>query len=283
MIGVTSLGRRDAPGLALVPGWGMDAGIFLPLAERLSERFHIYLPNLPGHGASRPYALSDRPLDTWAEALTEAVPEPVAWLGWSLGGMLALRIAAHHPQRVTALILLAATPRFVSGKDWPHGVDPEVLADFRAALAADPAKTLNRFAALQVRGDLRAGQQLRMLRKHLAAAPPPDARALTDGLRILAEADLRADWAGIRQPALAILGAEDRLTTAAGGAAMQRLNPNLHMDVFPKTAHLPFLSQAERLASKLINFLDFFIEERYASSGRAEDYSVQVPPSGRSK
>ena len=57
---------------------------------------------------------------------------------------------------------------------------------------------------------------------------------------------------------VAILGAEDRLTTAAGGAAMQRLNPNLHMDVFPKTAHLPFLSQAERLASKLINFLDFF-------------------------
>ena len=251
----THLGRPNDPNLVMVHGWGMNAAILHPLAERLSKRFHIHLPDLPGHGKNTPYAPSNTPLDDWADALAEAVPGPAVWLGWSLGGMLALHIAARRPQQVTALVLLAATPSFVTRSNWPHGVDPEVLADFQRAIAINSAKTLNRFAALQVRGDAQAGRHLRSLRKHLSAAPLPEKQTLADGLQILAETDLRADLTSLQQPILAILGAKDRLIPASSGSAMQRLNPGARIEVLPQAAHLPFLSQTERLADGLSHFL----------------------------
>ena len=238
----------------MLHGWGMDAALLRPLAEPLSQRFHIRLPPLPGHGA--PCIPSDTPLDDWADALADAIPEPTVWLGWSLGGMLALRIAARRPRQVTALILLTATPSFVTRENWPHGVAPEVLANFQTAIATDPAKTLARFAALQVRGDAQTGQQLRTLRKRLSTAPLPEKPALADGLRILAKADLREDLAHLQQPVLAVLGAQDTLMPAASGEAMQRLNPDVHVEIIPEAAHLPFLSRTERLTRRITHFLD---------------------------
>ena len=252
----THLGCADNPNLVMVHGWGMNAAILHLLAERLSQRFHIHLPDLPGHGKNTPYTPSDMPLDDWADALAEAIPQPAVWLGWSLGGMLALRIAARRHQQIKALVLLAATPSFVIRKNWPHGVDSKILADFQRAISTDPVKALNRFAALQVRGDAQAGRQLRSLRKHLSTAPLPEKQALADGLRILEEADLREDLTHLRQPILTVLGSQDPLMPAASGDAMQRLNSNVHVEILPETAHLPFLSQMQRLAQRITHFLN---------------------------
>ena len=248
------LGQPSHPWLVMIHGWGMDSDVLRPLAERLSENFRIALLDLPGHGKSRPYATSDTPLDDWAHALANAAPKPAVWLGWSLGGMPALRIAAQRPEHVTALGLLAATPSFTVREDWPHGVDFTVLTGFQEAIAVNPAKALARFASLQVRGDASASRQLRWLRRHLATFTPPDDQALADGLRILTQMDLREDLVTLRQPAMALLGAQDTLMPAGAAQDMLALKPDMQIQVLENAAHLPFLGSLENVAQHLQNF-----------------------------
>src|SRR5690606_21840002 len=117
--------------LVLLHGWAMHGGVFAPLAERLADAFELHLVDLPGHGRSRDSAV---PLEPAAVVDAIAARVPVApWLGWSLGGMFALRAAATRPEAVPGLLMLCSVPRFVrepaaattddSGR---YGMSPEV-------------------------------------------------------------------------------------------------------------------------------------------------------------
>ncbi len=119
------------------------------------------------------------------------VPADAAWLGWSLGGLVALELARQQPGRARALVLVATTPRFLAGPDWEHGLQPEILDTFTQGLAGDYRATVQNFLALQTRGDERAREALRLLRSQLASHGEPDPRALRTGLEILRNTDAR--------------------------------------------------------------------------------------------
>ncbi len=53
------------------------------------------------------------------------------WLGWSLGGLVALRAALDYPANVRGLVMIASSPRFVSAPDWPHGVAADCVRRVR--------------------------------------------------------------------------------------------------------------------------------------------------------
>ena len=99
------------PALALIHGWAMHGGLFAPLVERLSDRFTLHLVDLPGHGHAREDDTALEPA-ALAAALVARVPAAV-WLGWSLGGQVALRAALDHPGQVRGLVMVASSPRFV--------------------------------------------------------------------------------------------------------------------------------------------------------------------------
>ena len=97
--------------LVLLHGWAMHGGVFAPLVARLADRFELHIVDLPGHGRSRD---STVPLAPAAVVEAIAARVPVApWLGWSLGGMFALRAAATLPARVPGLVMVCSAPRFV--------------------------------------------------------------------------------------------------------------------------------------------------------------------------
>jgi len=82
-----------------------------PLAEKLSEAgFPVRALRLPGHGTSDEELDATSPAD-WAKAAEDALKaydEPVLLAGCSMGGLLALRLAAEHPERVRAVATLGA-------------------------------------------------------------------------------------------------------------------------------------------------------------------------------
>ena len=122
--------------LVMLHGWAMHGGIFAPLVEALHDRCTMHLVDLPGHGFSRDCGLSLQPA-ACARAIAEATP-PAIWLGWSLGGLIALQAALDVPAQVRGLAMLCATPRFVSDSDWPQGRDPALV--HRLASDLDPKK-----------------------------------------------------------------------------------------------------------------------------------------------
>lgn len=79
----------------------------------LSHR-DVHRVTLPGHGP-HPWTLPDADFDAVVDAMLarppfSVVPPPWALAGYSLGGRLALSVAARHPDRVAALLLASASP-----------------------------------------------------------------------------------------------------------------------------------------------------------------------------
>ncbi|MDO9467052.1 MAG: alpha/beta fold hydrolase [Thiobacillus sp.] len=240
------------PVLALVHGWGMNARVFDVLADRLANDFDVHSLDLPGHGGRA--ALADNCLQAWADDLATQLPDNTTLLGWSLGSQVAMRAALDYPHRITRLVLLAATPKFVATEDWGRGMALADLEEFGAALKADPQATLLRFLSLQTRGMSGQKALLQQLRQTLLAAPVARSEALAAGLAILRDTDLRAELPRLTQPTLVLHGALDTLTPLAAGAWLAETLSNVQYSALARAAHAPHLSHGEDVAAAIGRF-----------------------------
>lgn len=242
------------PRLVLLHGWALNSHVWDGVLPVLADRFTLECVDLPGHGASD-WIGGIANLDSFAAAIAPALGERCHLLGWSLGALVALRLAATHAARIEKLVLVAGTPKFVADVGWPDAMQPTALKHFAQRLQQDFRATVQDFLALQVRGDERALEALRALRRQVVAADEPDQRALSVGLDILRDADLRATLPSVRVPALVIAGERDALVPAA---ASEYLATHLHAARFhpiARAAHAPFLSHADEFCSAVGSFL----------------------------
>lgn len=228
-----------APELVLLHGWGSDSNIWRPLIPQLRRHFHLTLIDLPLH--------SDGPL---AELLP-LLPARAIYLGWSLGGMLATRLAAQHPERVQALITVASNACFVGRDSWPVAMAAEQFQDFVQLAERAPAKAARRFAALQCLGDERASAVKKMLAAIAVKAWP--AEQLQRGLGWLRDWDNRQALQAVRCPAVHILAEADALVPASAAEQLEQLG--LRSVVMSGCGHLPFLSRPEQFIEHCLRFL----------------------------
>ncbi|HVN41839.1 MAG TPA: pimeloyl-ACP methyl ester esterase BioH [Steroidobacteraceae bacterium] len=240
--------------LVLLHGWSLHGGMWGPWIEALAQHARLHVVDLPGHGRS-PWPQGVHDLGGLAQCVRPSIPDGAVVLGWSLGGMVALELARRHPATVAALVLIATTPRFLTGAGWEQGMRPEVLEGFARGLAEDYRATVRNFLALQALGDERAAQALRVLRDRLASHGEPDPRALAAGLRMLREADLREALPGITQPTLVIAGERDRVTPPAAGLELAAALPAARYCAIAGAGHAPFLSHAQEVLRELRPFL----------------------------
>jgi malonyl-CoA O-methyltransferase len=248
--------RGTGPDLVLLHGWALHGGTWGPWLDRLASRHRLHLVDLPGHGRS-PWPEQATTLTDLAQAASPRVPAGAAVLGWSLGGLVALELARLRTADIAALVLVATTPRFLKSEDWPSAMEPATLQGFAAGLAGDYRRTIANFLALQTWGDEHATQALRVLRASLAAHGEPDPRALSAGLGILRDADLRDALPRLAVPTLVIAGEHDRITPAAAGRELAARLPTARYREIAKAGHAPFLSHADEVTREVEDFLSF--------------------------
>lgn len=239
------------PPIVLLHGWGLSAGVWAPLRAHLSPAQAIHAPDLPGHGNAAP---AGDTLASWADALVATLPDKALVVGWSLGGMLALHIARHYPQKVARLVLIDTTPRFVQADDWQPALSSETLADFRHHFDADPAATQRRFVALQSLGDAARKTVSASLTAALTPSDESHQPALATGLRLLAETDLRDLIPAVTQPVRLLHGGEDKLMPVAAAEWLADTLPNARLSVFGDAGHAPFVSRAQECAALIESF-----------------------------
>jgi pimeloyl-[acyl-carrier protein] methyl ester esterase len=232
----------------------MNAAVWEELPAALVADRSTCRIELPGHG-ERPLELRHDRRETWADACLDAAPERSVWLGWSLGGLIAMEAALRAPKRVAALILVTTTPRFVRAPDWPAAMDAGTLEQFHDALRADPGGTLDRFLALQVRGSESARETLRTLRRDVALRPAPNPAALELGLDLLRDGDLRDRLDAVACPTLWLFGGRDTLAPAAAAEGIVGLLPDARCHVIIGAAHAPFLSHPQETVTEVARFL----------------------------
>jgi len=233
------------PDLVLLHGWGMHGGIWADWAGELSSHFRVWTVDLPGHGNSA-YGGEDT-LDDWATAVQAVVPVNAWWLGWSLGGLVALAALAGEENSVRGVVLLASTPVFVVKPDWEIAVDAQVFRQFARQLHNDADRTLTRFLALQVRGADHGSETLRQLRAGLRSRPQADTDALQCGLRFLQEADMRCVLETPGVPVSWLLGERDTLVPAQ----VRNGFPAIPSALIEGAGHAPFLSHPGQCRAQL--------------------------------
>lgn len=230
--------------LVFLPGWGLGRGPWQATAETLDGR----IVDLPGYGETPLVGDFFLAVDTLAGQL----PPDTFLCGWSLGALLALAIAARHPDKVGRLALVAGTASFVQRDGWPHAMAPTALAEFAAAVAAGAETALPRFVAGFNRGDVRGKSVTRELLAR--SVPHPDGKTLATGLAWLRDADLRPLAPRVTAPTLLLHGAADPLMPLAAAEALAALIPGARLDVFADCAHAPFISEPAACCDRLSAF-----------------------------
>ncbi|MDD5296481.1 MAG: pimeloyl-ACP methyl ester esterase BioH [Rhodocyclaceae bacterium] len=244
------MSRRE---LVLLHGWGMHGGIWGEFGEILADECNLHRPNLPGHGGRT--SVAPYSLDTLASTLLEELPRRAVLLGWSLGGMVAQRLAALAPDRVEKLILVGSSPRFCRDESWSDAMAPAVLDAFEAQMRGDAAATLHRFLAIQALGGEDARAQVSLLKRFLGERPLPTEQTLRDGLALLRHGDVRPHLSEIRQPLCLIHGEQDGVVPVAAARRLAGLFPDAELHVLAGCAHAPFLTRPAEVAAIVRGFL----------------------------
>lgn len=257
-LGVQVLG--EGPPLVLLHGFTGSAEAWGALATRLSQRFRTILFDLPGHGRSpapeRPEAAR---LAQVADALVReldrlGIPE-AAWLGYSLGGRVALHVALAHPTRVRRLVLESTSAgigdpaeraaRAAADEDLARSIERDGLASFVERWLAQPL-----FATQQSLPDeVRTRERARRLRGSAAG--------YAAALRAMGAGDQAPLWSRLpelRAPTLLLAGELDVKYAGLARAMAQRL-PAARVEVTQGAGHTVHLERPDAWLGAVEQFL----------------------------
>lgn len=237
--------------LVLLHGWGLNSQVWEGILAPLSSHFKILLIDLPGYGRSQGY--DPLSLDEMAQIIAQSIPDASIVVGWSLGGLVATRLALDFPEKVQKLVCVASSPCFTQQQDWA-GISDEVLTNFQQQLTTAFQRTIERFIALQTLGSPQASQNTKELKKAILSQPQANLQVLNQGLHILQTTDLRGELAKLSLPVLRIYGALDSLIPRRSIPSANEVWPNSQSVIIQHAAHAPFISHPEEFCQQLIAF-----------------------------
>jgi pimeloyl-[acyl-carrier protein] methyl ester esterase len=237
-----------------VHGWAMNSAVWDECIAQLPDWINVIVVDLPGHGAMAGVEVSS--LDDYVQAMVPLVHRPVIWVGWSLGGLAVLRLAELYPQRVAAALLVATNPCFVSQPDWPCAVDATVFDQFASELSQNQEKTIRRFLALQVKGLPDVMNVVRQLQKSIQLRGQASTQALTAGLQILLETDLRQTISSIECPLHWLLGGKDSLVPGDLAQVLKDSYAQADVVLNAQASHAPFISHRDSFIKQLLDLAE---------------------------
>jgi pimeloyl-ACP methyl ester carboxylesterase len=227
----------DQPGpLLMLPGTLCDARVFAPLIARLRG---CDISVLPVTGADTAEAL--------AHDILAAAPPRFVLVGFSLGGIVALQIAAAAPARVTGLVLIATNAR---------ADRPENAPVRRADVAAARARGLTAFVRerLWPRYVARPDAALRRVILDMAEAVGIEAFAAQTEVAI-SRADSLPRLAALTMPVLALCGEEDVICPPDLHREIVEAAPCATLHIVPGAGHFVPLEAPDAVAAGITAWL----------------------------
>ncbi len=229
-----AIGSTDSPTLLMVHGFRSSARFFRPMMRSLSDRWQVVAPDLPGHGDSEPWDPEEDVVEQWVllEGFLRALGlERMDAVGSSRGGAVALQLAAHRPEAVSRLVLIAApTKPFQVGT-----LDIRKMIIDEAALTDDLLREMGR--------TMMASRGYEQARRRAVKAD-------------VLERDLRPIMGRVRAPTLIIWGAEDRTIPVEMGLELLAGIPDSRMRLVGGAGHVLMLDKPDEMLALIRSFLE---------------------------
>lgn len=247
---VDETGPAGAPALVFTNSLGTTVEMWDQQVRVLARRWRCIRYDTRGHGRS-PATGGSVSLEVLIEDLAGVVDalgldRPVV-AGLSLGGITAQGYALAHPDRLSALVLMATAPHLPPRENW--------LA--RAATVEQDGMGAIADAVMQrwFTPAFGAGEPglLAVQRERFLANDPIGYAACC---RALADVDLRDRIGAIAVPTLVVAGAEDPVTTVAMAEALAGAIPGAGLEVIPEASHILTVERPREATAILQAFLD---------------------------
>lgn len=245
--------------LVLLHGFTGSAASWAPVVGRLAKTHRVVAIDLIGHGRSAAPPDSVR----WGfapviEDLREIADQlellRAVWLGYSMGGRLALALSVEQPELVSALVLESASPgiaddtarrqRRSADDDLARRIESDGVAAFVAEWERLPLWESQRTlapAVLERQRAIRLGQST---------------VGLANSLRGMGQGAQPSYWDRLEEvsvPALLLVGARDRKFVEIAGR-MNALLPRSTLWIVPDAGHAVHLEQPEVYADLVADF-----------------------------
>ena len=243
-------GPAGAPVLVLGNSLGTTVAMWEPQLPALTGRFRVVRYDHRGHGGSPvpdgPYSLAELGGDVLALLDTLGLAR-VHLGGLSLGGMVAMWVAAHAPERVDRLALLCTSARLGPPEMWARRAETVVsqgvvaIADVIVGRWFTPA-----FAAS-------SPDVVVWARKLLTGTPAGGYAACCAAVQTM---DLVPALGSITAPTLVIAGAEDPATPPEHARAIAAGISGARLEIVPAAAHLANVEQPGAVTRLLLDFLE---------------------------
>ncbi len=242
-------GNPEGTPLVFINSLGTDLRIWDEVVPHFERHFCLVRYDKRGHGLSdcppAPYLLRDHAQDL-VGLLDVLSIETAVLVGISVGGMIALDVAAAWPERVQKLVLCDTAEKIGTAEMW-NGRIHTLRAEGMEALA-DPI--LSRWFAPAFGSQNPVAYQ--GYRHMLTRTPVPGYTGTCEAIR---DADLTDTAHAIQAPTLVLCGAEDSATTPEMAQRLAALIPNARYKEIPNAGHLPCVEQPEETAVCINQFL----------------------------
>ena len=220
----------------------------------LAERHRVVNIDFRGHGrsgaATRAFTLYDAVEDVIG-VLDHLNIDRAVWCGLSIGGMVAMRAAISHPDRVRALILLDTDAGAESGG---RKVRYRVMGAIARLLGWRP---LSVPIADLMFGVTTRTQQPALVQEWQRELASLDVPSMLQVLEALLRRDAVYDQlATVRVPALVVAGAEDASLPPSLAERIHERLPDSRFVVISGAGHLSALEQPQPVTRVIMSFLD---------------------------
>ncbi|HEV2376444.1 MAG TPA: 3-oxoadipate enol-lactonase [Streptosporangiaceae bacterium] len=242
-------GPPGAPVLVLGNSLGTSRMVWDRQVPALGERFRLLRYELPGHDGApaRPGPYTVGVLASGVLGLLDSYGvDRAAYCGISLGGMIGMWLAAHAPDRVSALGLVCSSAYLPPADGWRARADLVC----RDGMTAITQASIGRWFTPEF-----AAHQPALMSSFAAEFERVDPVGYAGCCMAIAGMDLRECLGSVRAPTLVVSGARDPATPPEHGAAIAAGIAGARHVVLSDAAHLANVSSPEEVTGVLVDHL----------------------------
>jgi pimeloyl-[acyl-carrier protein] methyl ester esterase len=238
--------------ILLLTGWGATCTVWEPIIPALSDGCQVNCVT-PSWLNSHVIEGSLGDVDDYIEKLALTITRPINIVAWSMGGLLAIKLATRFPDGVENICFISSVPKFVCADNVNAGIDYQWFNKFLDQYQSQPLATLNKFLALQVKNDSSVRTCLRLLKK-ACDFENYDLIECGFGLKLLQQLDLSDQLKVLECNTAFIHGSSDAVVNLQSVEYAAKIS-NSPLSIISGAGHTPHVSQPDAVADIIKNYL----------------------------